>query len=213
MNRMNRLQFITYADGKYTHYTSAETVLEGGCRWIQLRMKEADDEEILSVAIPLRALCTRYGATLILDDKVHLVQTCKADGVHLGKSDMPPVQARTLLGEKAIIGGTANTVEDIEALVAAGVNYIGLGPFRFTETKKNLSPILGLEGYRRILRQYKEKRYTVPLVAIGGITLRDIPDLMATGINGIALSGGILQAANPIEETRKIIHCINNSDL
>lgn len=207
------LQFITHTNERYDYYTSAQAALEGGCRWIQLRMKEAGDDEILAVAHPLRALCNRYGATLILDDKVELVSKCKADGVHLGKNDMPPRKARRIIGEKAIIGGTANTIDDIDYLVASGVNYIGLGPFRFTETKKKLSPILGIEGYRHILQACRDKGYTLPIVAIGGITLDDIPRLMTTGIAGIALSGTILNAEKPAEETRKIIESINNNKL
>lgn len=207
------LQFITHTNERYDYYTSAQAALEGGCRWIQLRMKEAGDDEILAVAHPLRALCNRYGATLILDDKVELVSKCKADGVHLGKNDMPPREARRIIGEKAIIGGTANTIDDIDYLVASGVNYIGLGPFRFTETKKKLSPILGIEGYRHILQACRDKGYTLPIVAIGGITLDDIPRLMTTGIAGIALSGTILNAEKTAEETRKIIESINNNKL
>ena len=207
------LQFITHTNERYDYYTSAQAALEGGCRWIQLRMKEAGDDEILAVAHPLRALCNRYGATLILDDKVELVSKCKADGVHLGKNDMPPREARRILGEKAIIGGTANSIDDIDYLVASGVNYIGLGHFRFTETKKKLSPILGIEGYRHILQACRDKGYTLPIVAIGGITLDDIPRLMTTGIAGIALSGTILNAEKPAEETRKIIESINNNKL
>ncbi|HIT82014.1 MAG TPA: thiamine phosphate synthase [Candidatus Caccoplasma merdavium] len=207
------LQFITHTNERYDYYTSAQAALEGGCRWIQLRMKEAGDDEILAVAHPLRALCNRYGATLILDDKVELVSKCKADGVHLGKNDMPPREARRILGEKAIIGGTANSIDDIDYLVASGVNYIGLGPFRFTETKKKLSPILGIEGYRHILQACRDKGYPLPIVAIGGITLDDIPRLMTTGIAGIALSGTILNAEKPAEETRKIIESINNNKL
>lgn len=207
------LQFITHTNDRYDYYTSAQAALEGGCRWIQLRMKEADDETILSVARPLRQLCNQYGAILILDDKVELVADCGADGVHLGKNDMPPTEARRLLGEKAIIGGTANTIDDIDHLVASGVNYIGLGPFRFTQTKKNLSPILGIEGYRHILQACRDKSYTLPIVAIGGITLSDIPALMATGVSGIALSGTILQAEDPVKETQKIIKSINNNTL
>lgn len=205
------LQFITHTNEQYDYYTSARAALEGGCRWIQLRMKEADDDTILAVGHRLRTLCNHYGATLILDDKVELVDTIKADGVHLGKNDMPPAEARCLLGDKAIIGGTANTIDDIGHLVASGVNYIGLGPFRFTQTKKKLSPILGIEGYRHILQQCYERGYSLPIVAIGGIELDDIPVLMATGISGIALSGTILRAANPIEETQKIINCINKN--
>ena len=88
----------------------------------------------------------------------------------------------------------------------AGADYIGCGPFRFTTTKKNLSPVLGLEGYRSIVLQMKEKGIDLPIVAIGGITFEDIPAIMETGVNGIALSGTILQAADPVAETKRIVN-------
>ena len=207
------LQFITQTNERYGYFDAAATALKGGCRWIQLRMKDAGDDEVLAVAHPLRTLCRQYGATLILDDRVHLVAACGADGVHLGKHDMPPDEARRLLGGKAVIGGTANTFGDIERLIACGVDYIGLGPFRFTETKKNLSPVLGLEGYRSLLQQCRAKGYTIPVVAIGGIERGDIPALMATGIAGIALSGTILRADDPVTETKNIIDTIKTFTL
>jgi thiamine-phosphate pyrophosphorylase len=88
----------------------------------------------------------------------------------------------------------------------AGADYLGIGPFRFTTTKKNLSPVLGLEGYSSILSQMKEANIEIPVVAIGGITYEDIPAILHTGVNGIALSGTILGADNPIEETRRILN-------
>ncbi len=88
----------------------------------------------------------------------------------------------------------------------AGADYIGCGPFRFTTTKKDLSPVLGLEGYRSIILQMKEANIHLPIVAIGGITLEDIPSIMETGITGIALSGTILRAKDPVAETKRIMN-------
>ena len=199
-----KLQFITHFTEEYTYYDSARLALEGGCRWIQLRMKDASDEEVEKEAVRVQALCKQYGATFLLDDRVELVKKLKADGVHLGKNDMPIAEARQILGKDFIIGGTANTFEDVKAHYEAGADYIGCGPFRFTTTKKNLSPILGLEGYAEIVRKMKENGINLPIVAIGGITLEDIPAIMQTGVTGIALSGTILRADDPVEETRKI---------
>ena len=198
------LQFITHFTDQYSYYDSARLALEGGCRWIQLRMKDASDEEVEKEAIRVQALCKEHGATFLLDDRVELVKKLNADGVHLGKNDMPIAEARLILGKEFIIGGTANTFEDVKAHYEAGADYIGCGPFRFTTTKKNLSPILGLEGYTDIVRQMKEQGIDLPIVAIGGITIEDIPDIMKTGVTGIALSSTILRAENPVEETRKI---------
>ena len=204
------VQFITHYTDRYTYLDSVRIALEGGCRWIQLRMKEASSEEIIPIAQEAMAMCRKYGATFIIDDHVELVKLLGADGVHLGKNDMPIGEARRILGKNFIIGGTANTFEDVRMHVEAGANYIGCGPFRFTTTKKNLSPVLGLEGYADIVSKMKAEDINLPIVAIGGITKEDIPSLMKTGINGIALSGSILRAENPIEEMKEIITIIES---
>ena len=203
-----KLQFITHFTEQYSYLDSARMALEGGCRWIQLRMKDASDEEVEAIAIKVQELCRQYSATFIIDDRVELVKKLKADGVHLGKNDMPIAEARRILGNDFIIGGTANTFDDFKAHYLSGADYIGCGPFRFTTTKKKLSPILGLEGYRSITSQMKAEGINLPIVAIGGITIDDIPKIMQTGVTGIALSGTILRAENPVEETRKIVEMV-----
>lgn len=201
----SRLQFITHFTDKYSYYDSAMMALEGGCRWIQLRMKDACEDEIERVARLILPECRRMGAVFVIDDHVELALRVGADGVHLGKNDMPVDEARRLAGDGFIIGGTANTFEDVQRLATQGADYIGCGPFRFTMTKKNLAPMLGLEGYKRILSQMKECGIGLPLVAIGGITSDDIPQLMAAGVSGIALSGSVLRAEQPVEEMRKVV--------
>lgn len=202
---MAHVQFITHTSARYTYADSARLALAGGCRWIQLRMKDAQREEIIATAAEILPLCREVGATFILDDHVELVELTGADGVHLGKNDMPIAEARRQLGRNKIIGGTANTFEDILAHAEAGADYIGCGPFRFTTTKKNLSPILGLEGYARIVEQMRQNNISLPIVAIGGIAFEDIPAILHTGITGIALSGSVLRADDPIAEMRKIV--------
>ena len=199
------VQFITHFTEQYSYLDSVRIALEGGCRWVQLRMKDADETHLYPIALQAQQMCREYGSTFIIDDNVEMVKKVKADGVHLGKLDMPIAEARKILGDDYIIGGTANTFEDVKAHYEAGADYIGCGPFRYTTTKSNLSPILGLEGYRRIVCQMEEAGIHLPIVAIGGITKEDIPSLMETGITGIALSGSILRAENPIEEMKKII--------
>lgn len=199
------LQFITHFTEKYSYADSAMIALEGGCRWIQLRMKDADEAEIERVARLILPECRRRGAVFVIDDHVELALRVGVDGVHLGKNDMPVSEARRLAGADFVIGGTANTFEDVQKLAAQGADYIGCGPFRFTTTKKKLAPMLGIEGYKRILSQMKGCGITLPLVAIGGITCGDIPQLMAAGVSGIALSGSVLRAENPVEEMKKVV--------
>ena len=204
------IQFITHTNSRYGYTDGARMALEGGCRWIQLRMKDATDDDVRPIAHEIRKLCTEYGAKFILDDRVNLVVETGADGVHLGKNDMPVDEARKMLGRNKIIGGTANTFEDVERLSRQGADYIGCGPFRFTTTKKNLSPVLGLEGYRDITAQMKAHDIQLPIVAIGGILHQDIPAIMQTGVTGIAVSGAILNAENPVEEMRLFISATDN---
>ena len=200
----SKLQFITHFTDRYSYLDSAMMALEGGCRWIQLRMKNADEAEIERTARQILPECRRRGAVFIIDDHVELVKRVGADGVHLGKNDMPVDEARRILGDEFIIGGTANTFEDIQRLAAQGADYIGCGPFRFTTTKKNLAPMLGIEGYENIVSLMKTHGINLPIVAIGGITYDDIPRIMSTGVTGIAISGSVLRADNPVEEMRKI---------
>lgn len=204
------LQYISHFTQQISYSEGIRMALEGGCRWIQLRMKDAPAEEIIACAEEVLPLCRRHGAKFLLDDHVELVRQLGADGVHLGKNDMPVDEARKILGPDIIIGGTANTIEDIIRLHKQGADYIGCGPFRFTTTKKNLSPILGLDGYKSIVLKMKELGIDLPIVAIGGITVEDIPAVMGTGVSGIALSGAILGAPDPVEMTARIIETIDN---
>ena len=204
------IQFISHYSERYSYLDSIQLALEGGCRWIQLRMKDATDDEVRPIAVEAQKLCRAYGAKFIIDDRVALVRELGADGVHLGKNDMPIREARQILGPDYIIGGTANTFEDAKAHYEASADYIGCGPFRFTTTKQKLAPVLGLDGYRQIIRKLRAANINIPIVAIGGITKDDIPAILQTGITGIALSGTVLRADDPIAEMKHIINIINH---
>ena len=216
-----RLQFITHCTDRYSYVDSARIALEGGCRWIQLRMKDAGESLMEETAHIVQKMCRDYGATFIIDDNVNLVKKIKADGVHLGKNDMPIIEARGILGDDFIIGGTVNCFKDILKIMRntqigtstssvtnsqqPKANYFGCGPFRFTSTKKNLAPILGLDGYRNIISNMKRNNINIPIVAIGGINKDDVSDILKTGVDGIALSGSVLKAENPVEEMKAIV--------
>ena len=211
MKNLANLLFITHQTEQYSYLDSIKLALAGGCQFIQLRMKDASDQEITQVAQDARRLCLEAGAILLLDDRVDLCHRLGLDGVHLGKQDMLPSKARLILGDEALIGGTANSFEDILHLIEEGVDYIGLGPFRYTTTKKRLSPILGMEGYQQIMTACRENGITLPIYAIGGISQADIPLLLQTGVWGISLSSAILGAVDPVIETKTIIHCIDKN--
>lgn len=199
------LQFISHYTDKIGYLDSIRLALDGGCRWVQLRVKNATVEELRPMALEALRMCREAGATFIIDDHVELVKEIGADGVHVGKNDMPVAEARRILGPDFIIGGTANTFEDVMMHYEAGANYIGCGPYRFTTTKEKLSPVLGLDGYREVVAQMRLHGVDLPIVAIGGITAEDIPEIMATGVTGIALSGTVLRAADPVAEMKRLI--------
>ena len=199
------LQFITHPSEHYSIAEEAQMAIEGGCRWIQLRIKDASDDEVRQVAMEIIPMCRETETFLIIDDRVELVNELKVSGVHLGKNDMDPLEAREILGPHAIIGITANTAEDIIRYKGKDVDYVGLGPFRHTTTKKNLSPVLGIEGYASVVSQVRQAGVELPIVAIGGITIDDIDAIMATGVNGIAVSGVIINAPDPVEYTNHIM--------
>ena len=202
------LQFITNASSHDEIIAQVRKVIAGGCRWVQLRMKDSERNDIVAVARELKPICAEHECILVIDDHVDIAQELELDGVHLGKTDMPPMQARAILGGKPIIGVTANTFSDILSYSGMDIDYIGLGPFRFTSTKKNLSPIL--DGYRSIMQQCVAEGIFIPTVAIGGITEADIDDVMATGVSGIALSGAIVNAPDPTATTSAVIARLND---
>ena len=185
-----RWQYISQGQHPWMHVLHIQLALEAGASWVQLRLKKQPTEVVVAVGKIVAFLCEQYGAIFILNDYLELVSEVKADGVHLGLSDSSVLQARKLLGNQAIIGGTANTAEDLRSRILEGVDYIGLGPYRFTSTKEKLSPILGLEGYSKLMQSVvvKENK-TVPIYAIGGIAPLDIQPLLRVGLYGVAVSG------------------------
>lgn len=203
------LMFITHPSSRYTIAEEVQMAIEGGCRWIQLRLKDASDEEFRQTALEVIPLCQENDTFLVFDDRVELAIEMGVHGVHLGKDDMNPLEARELMGPEAIIGVTANTADDILRWQGRDIDYIGLGPFRTTTTKAKLSPILGLEGYAEIVKKVREAGMETPIAAIGGITIDDIPSILATGVNGIAMSGAIINAPDPVEYTTETLNLLN----
>lgn len=195
----SKLQYISQGNTSEEQLQNIRKALENGCNWIQLRFKNSSKIELYALAVYAKELCDVHNAVFIINDNVELAKEINADGVHLGLTDMKIEEARDILGENKIIGGTANTIHDVLLRIKENCDYIGLGPFQYTETKANLSPILGLQGYRSIIEILNTNAFEIPIYAIGGITLENIDDLMKTGIQGIAVSGLITNSDNPSE--------------
>ncbi len=200
------VQYITNGSTEAEILAEAEAYVAAGGKWLQLRMK-SEQLDHLKIAEKVKAICQNK-CILIINDRVKLAKNIDADGVHLGLDDMPIHMARELMGRSKIIGGTANTKADCQSRVDAGADYIGLGPYSWTSTKKELSPVLGLSGYEAIL---KENWCAIPVFAIGGIKLADIPQLMALKdsrgnqlLSGIAVSGLIKNSTNKQRQLAEI---------
>jgi thiamine-phosphate pyrophosphorylase len=201
---LERVYFISQQTAAKTHLNAIEEALAAGCRLVQLRVKNEPETAVLEQAKKAKALCDRYNAKLVINDYPHVAKSVGAWGIHVGLQDMSPGAVRAIVGPGMIVGGTANTFEHIQQRVQEGVDYIGLGPFRFTSTKEKLSPVLGLQGYQRIMDQVRAANIQLPIVAIGGIVADDVPGLRDAGIYGVAVSGAILSAVDKIEIVKQI---------
>lgn len=194
---ISNLHYISQGETPAEHLENIRRMCAAGADWVQLRLKNEVFETVLETAKTAREICDEFRVKLIINDFPEVAKEVNADGVHLGKLDSCPLEARRILGPEKIIGGTANTLEDCESLCEKQVDYIGLGPFRFTTTKKNLSPVLGLEGYGRLLKNLYMKGKSIPVIAIGGICPDDIPALAETGVHGVAISGWLTTHPQP----------------
>lgn len=193
---LERVYFISQQTAAKTHITAIEEALDAGCKLVQLRVKNEPETVVLDLAKTVKTLCDRYQAKLIVNDFPMVARSVNAWGVHVGLQDMSVNDVRTVVGRNMIVGGTANTFEHVQQRVQEGVDYIGLGPFRFTTTKEKLSPVLGLEGFQQILEQMRTAGIHTPIVAIGGILPDDVPGLRDAGVYGVAVSGAIINAAD-----------------
>ena len=204
---LSRLQYISQGITAEEQLINIQSALEAGCDWIQLRFKNVDDSVFSETAREVQSLCKKHQAIFIINDRVKLAAELDADGVHIGLEDMPVAEARKILGPVKIIGGTANTMEHVWMRVQEQCNYVGLGPFRFTSTKEKLSPILGVEGYRKIMLELQSKQTNIPVYAIGGIAPEDVETIMNTGVYGIAVSGVISHST----DKKQLIEHLNHS--
>lgn len=196
---ISRLHYISQDLPGKDHPTLIIEACEAGVRWVQLRLKNLDKKEVKAIASDVRQICNEYQATFILNDHVKIAAQVEADGVHIGKKDMPPLEARSILGNDKIIGATANTLEDIRRLNKSSINYIGLGPLRYTTTKAQLSPVLGIEGYRHLIGHAQSEGNSKPIIAIGSVQLNDINALLEAGVYGIAVASLINKAEDKEE--------------
>lgn len=185
--------------GGRTLAEQVEEALRGGATFVQLREKELAGEALLAEAREIQALCRRYRVPFVIDDDVALARQIDADGVHVGQSDMEAQKARALLGEDKILGVSAQTVEQAVLAEQNGADYLGVGAVFSTSTKRDAAPVS-----RRTLREICAA-VSIPVCAIGGITLENAPTLAGTGIAGLAVVSAVF-AAPDIEAAAQALH-------
>ena len=200
---VSKLHYITQGNTPEQHLENIQRACASGVEWVQLRLKKVDPKTLLETAKKAREITGHFQTRLIINDHYKVAKEVNADGVHLGKSDACPLKVRAYLGKFYSIGGTANTLEDCKKLLEKKVDYIGLGPFQFTETKKNLSPVLGTVGYQVLLDELKTE---TPIIAVGGITLDDTTKIIQTGVYGVAVSAAITNDFTSIPVFHKILN-------
>jgi thiamine-phosphate pyrophosphorylase len=201
---MDKLYYISQGTTPNDHLTNIKKVCQAGCKLIQLRLKNVSLNIYKITSNEAKVICDSYDAKLIINDNIEVAKFANTTGVHLGKNDSSIKEARVFLGKDMIIGGTANTLEDCEALIKSGVDYIGLGPFQFTKTKDNLSPILGIEGFKRITDELRMTSKMIPIYAIGGIQTENVQSLLEVNITSIAVSGILTNQDNLKKEVEKL---------
>lgn len=199
MKKIGRFHVLTdiCLQTHFSHVELAELAIAGGADTIQFRRKDGATREMIRVAEQIQALCKRAGVTFIINDRVDVAIASHADGVHLGQDDFPIPLARKLLGEEAIIGGSAGNMEEARKCLVEGADYIGFGPVYPTTSKGDAGPAAGLGLMKEIV-----EAIPLPIIAIGGITADNIPPLIQTGVHGIAVISAVCCQNDPAEAAR-----------
>lgn len=190
-----------------SHTDQVKALCSAGVEWVQLRAKEISDETLEPLAFECLIRCREIGARFILNDRLELALKIGADGVHLGKNDTPWIEAREQAGSEVIIGGTVNSLEDAKRAIASGaLDYVGVGPFKYTQTKQNLAPILTQSDWRCILNALGD----LPAYAIGGIEANDLSSVHSLGVKGAAVCSVLYRAPGVSENYHNLLKAYEN---
>lgn len=200
-----RLQFLTLDASPLTHRAQALAALEGGVRWIQLRTKHLPEDAWIAEAVAIAELCRDFGALFVVNDSPQVALCAEADGVHLGGADASPAAVRALLGESAIVGVTLNDPAHVARSAGVRIDYAGVGPFRHTASKQKLAAIHTPESLAALIAAASP----LPCYAVGGVTAADWPALRALGAHGIAVSGAIALATDPVSAAKSLVEAVS----
>ena len=184
--------------GKQTLMEQVEDALKGGATCVQLREKELDEDAFLQEALEMKALCEKYHVPFFVNDNVEIAVKCKADGIHVGQSDMATAKVRQTVGEDMMIGVSVHSVEEALVAVRNGADCLGVGAMFSTSTKADANVLT-----KEVLKEICDA-VDVPVVAIGGISKGNMAELKGTGVDGVALVSAIF-AAEDIEKECRIL--------
>lgn len=210
-SKIATLHYLTQDLPHFSHIEQVKMACDSGVQWIQLRVKNKTMKEWLRIAGEARKITSDYDAVLIINDQPLIAKEVGADGVHLGRDDMHWKEARVILGKQPVIGVSTHSWKELVEFKGAAVDYAGLGPFRFTTTKEKLDEVLGLDGTWKITKQAAQHSLDLPLIAIGGIALNDVPGLISAGVHGIAVSSAINKSTHPAIVVKSLLEQIKIS--
>ena len=210
MKQIGRLHVLTdtVLQSRFSHFELARMAIKGGADTIQFRQKLGATREMIEIVRQLKQLCLDSGVTLIVNDRVDIAIATDANGVHLGQDDFPILLARKLLGESRIIGGSAASLEEAQKCLAEGTDYIGFGPVYPTTSKADADPVTGI----KLLKQAVEI-IPLPIIAIGGISADNTPEVIRAGAQGIAVISAVCCQENPEQATRALYNALQTEPL
>jgi thiamine-phosphate pyrophosphorylase len=203
--KIGRLHVLTDAElqSRYSHVELAKMAISGRADTIQFRQKTGSTREMIKTAIGMKELCAASGVAFIVNDRLDVALATDADGVHLGQDDFPIPLARKILGNNTIIGGSAATVEEAQKCAAEGADYIGFGPVFPTSSKFDAGPVSGMEILKKVVREF-----SLPIIAIGGISADNVPEVIQAGAYGIAVISAVCCQEDPEQATRDLFHAL-----
>lgn len=209
MKSIGRLHVLTDTElqSRFNHVELARMAIKGGADTIQFRQKSGATREMIEICREMKRLCEEADVTFIVNDRVDVAIASEADGVHLGQDDFPIPLARKLLGENLIIGGSAVTLEEVKNCLSEGADYIGFGPVYPTTSKEDAGPVTGTAHLEEAVRAV-----SIPIIAIGGVTVENTPEVIRAGVHGIAVISAVCCQENPEQATRELFQALKSEE-
>ena len=210
MGQIGKLHILTdiVLQTRFSHLELSRMAINGGADTIQFRQKSGSTREMIEVAREMKKLCSDNGVAFIVNDRVDIAIAAEADGVHLGQDDFPIPLARRLLGEDVIIGGSAATMEEAQTCLSEGADYVGFGPVYPTTSKEDAGPVSGAELLNKVVQSI-----SLPIIAIGGVSVENVHEVMKAGAHGIAVISAVCCQEDPEQATRELDQALQRSTI